>query len=135
VLLSKDKREAEFYCAPKKKAAPKAKNAPQAPAVKKDADAGESKALKHNLSTLMHFQKHGVPVPSTVKELPSTITLLEKKLQKFKDDQQNALAERRAKRADREKALEEAAEKARLAAERSEQAQKRVAKQAEVEAH
>jgi hypothetical protein len=127
VLLSKKDRDDDFFIAPTKKKAQKG-------AAKKDGDsaAGETKALKHDLRTLTHFEKIKVSVPMAVKDLPATIENLEKKLQKLKADQLETLAQRKAQRADKEKALEEAAERARVAAEKSGMAQKRVAA---VEAH
>uniref|UniRef100_A0A7S0ZNP3 Uncharacterized protein n=1 Tax=Noctiluca scintillans TaxID=2966 RepID=A0A7S0ZNP3_NOCSC len=76
VLLSKDKREEEFYFAPTKK-----KTAAKGSKVKKP----DSKAIKHTMYTFQLFEKLKIDAPITTDDLPGTLAALEAQMASYND--------------------------------------------------
>ena len=96
-LLAKSQREEVFFFAPTVKAAKKV-------STKKD----EVKHFTHSLDTIALFAALKLTAPSAPKDVEDVVKALETKIHDLKKKQVDVIAERKAKRAEKESALAEA---------------------------
>merc|ERR1719478_1390771 len=76
VMVSKDKREEEFFFAPTKKKQ-----------LKKKGPGAKAKPIVHSMETIGFFDKYGVPPPADASAVPEAITAVESKVKEFQDKQ------------------------------------------------
>merc|ERR1719160_1613551 len=100
VMVSKDKREEEFFFAPTKKKQLKKKGP------------GKAKPLVHSMETLSFFEKYKVAPPPDATAVPEAITAVEGKVKEFKEKQEKEVAKMKKKEEGKDKEEEDAAEDA-----------------------
>jgi len=110
VFVSKSEREETFFVAPKKKTASTVSVTAQPSTV-----SSSVKSFTHSLDTLGLFATLKVDAPAAPKDLEKTISALTAKIAELKQKQVDIVADRKAKRAEKEQALAEATKHAETA--------------------
>merc|ERR1719160_1212283 len=94
VMVSKDKREEEFFFAPTKKQ------------LKKKGAGGKAKPLVHSMETLSFFEKYKVAPPPDATAVPEAITAVEGKVKEYQEKQKKEVEKMKKKESKEEKAEE-----------------------------
>merc|ERR1719213_1010374 len=87
VLVSKDKREEEFFFAPTKKKQ-----------LKKKGPGAKAKPIVHSMETIGFFDKYGVPPPADASAVPEAITAVEAKVKDYQEKQAKEVKKMEAKK-------------------------------------